>query len=540
MNYDDLESARAAWRRSGLLVDEVLGGTLQGAVSHHPNTPFTWISRARPDVATLSELYEQGIALAHGLKNLGVAPGDVVACQLPNWLEGAVSLVGAFAGGFTFLPIVHIYGAAELRQILTTSRARVLITAQVWKRSNFVDRLAEVLPLPELEHVIVVDGDGHNGHLSWRSVVESGTPNPLLPEPSISADDTCALIYTSGTSGGAKGLRHSHNSLRAAIRASVHSVIGPGLSFEPQPAGHIANLMTVLGAMVVGRPLVQVDEWDAKTALEICNRFQPYFMGGSPTYFLSLYEAEAAGEASPWPQVFATGGNSVPPEVITDAYRNGRIGFRMYGSSEVPAATLGRLTDSLVDRSETDGIPNPGCEFRIVDSEENNLRDDGVGEVLLRAPQMFQGYLQNSLNEEAITRDGWFRTGDLGRFNDSGRLIVTGRKKDIIIRGGENISAREVEEVVTRHPAIDAAVAISVPDSRYGERVCCVVRLIPGASISLDSLRTHFKEQGFAIQKTPEQLVEWEGPFPITSTGKVKKNEVRDRVMHGASARTLT
>jgi acyl-CoA synthetase (AMP-forming)/AMP-acid ligase II len=528
----DPSTLRADWRSSGYLSDRTVGDVLKTGTDRHSGARQHWISAERPATATLGEIGAEARKLAAGLIRLGLVPGDVVACQLPNWFEGAVAMQAVFLAELTLVPIVHIYDAAELRHILRDSRARALIMPNRWRKIDYVERLTDVVPLPELEHIIVVDGDGRDGYLTWKAVVEDTLARVKESPSTVSPDDICAIVYTSGTSAQSKGVMHTHNSLFAASRVLFEFCPIQTLKFSPNPAGHLGGLMSLIDATTHGTDTVFMDAWDPTVALEVCSRFEPYFMFASTPFFTSLFEVErSAGGPGRWPQAFGVGGARVPAEIIQDAAKYGRIGFRMYGSSEVPVATSGRIADPLHIRSETDGWPTMGGLLRIVDEDDKELPAGQDGELWLQSPQMFRGYVDASLDSEVITPDGWFRSGDLGRVDDDGLLTITGRKKDIIIRGGENISAAEVEAVLGSHPAVVQTIAISLPDERLGERVCSVVRLRSGAQLGLDEVRKHFKAAGVAIQKVPEYIYQWEGAFPETAEGKVRKSQIQKAVL---------
>jgi acyl-CoA synthetase (AMP-forming)/AMP-acid ligase II len=226
------------------------------------------------------------------------------------------------------------------------------------------------------------------------------------------------------------------------------------------------------------------------------------------------------------------GATPVPSALIERCAGRGMRPYRSYGSSEMPSVTMGRPDDPLEKRLTTEGRPMPGAEIRFVDDEGNDVVE---GELAVRGPELFLGYADEALNQNAFLPGGWFLTGDIGRFDPDGFLRITDRKKDVIIRGGENIASREVEEVLASHPAIREAAVVAAPDARMGEVVCAFVIAQPGAKVTLESIGAHFAAAGIARQKTPERIVLVED-FPRNSTGKIMKNELRDQVRTMAAA----
>jgi non-ribosomal peptide synthetase component E (peptide arylation enzyme) len=248
---------------------------------------------------------------------------------------------------------------------------------------------------------------------------------------------------------------------------------------------------------------------------------------GAPVYLATMLdEAERAGRDLSSLTEYLTGAADVPPALIERADRAGIAAYRCYGSSEHPTISSGRPSDPLVKRATTDGRVSPGNQVRIVDDAGRELPAGAQGEIVSRGPEQFLGYLASQLNADAYLPGGWLRSGDLGHLDSDGYLTVTGRKKDIIVRGGEKISAKEVEDVLLRHPAVDEAALVGAADERYGERACAFVVLRPGASLDLAEVQRHFAAAGLARQKTPEQLVITKA-LPRTAAGKVQKFALR-------------
>lgn len=531
-----IESARQRWRADGFLAGRTLAEALAEGAAAHPDTPIEWASAERPASATVGEVAAEGRRLGAALAQAGLRAGDVVACQLPNWREAAVVVQAVFGSGMVLLPLVPGSGSAELRHILTESRARAIVLPATWRRTDYVAQLEAALPLPTLEHVIVVGGDREHRHVRWEELLEGAEAAPSATPTAVrsSPDDACLVIYTSGSSAKPKGVVHTHDSVLASTRLSYEFAPQGAARFAPNPSGHMGALMALLDAMIFGTRVVFMDAWDPDEAVRICARIEPGFMPASTPFLQMLLDAEerAAPEPPAWPRSVGVGGTTVPRELLERMEASGRLAFRMYGSSEVPVATSGRFSDPFETRAGTDGHPTLGGRVAIVGPDGDPLAPGQQGEVLLQSPQMFRGYVDPTLDAECLTTDGWFRTGDLGVLGDDGTLTITGRVKDIVIRGGENISAPEVEAIVVAHPAVHEVAVVGLPDERLGERACCNIRLAPGHDgLGLDQLQAWFRERGVAIHKTPERVVIWERDFPRSTEGKVKKSAVRSTVL---------
>ncbi len=355
----------------------------------------------------------------------------------------------------------------------------------------------------------------------------------------VDSSSRAMLLYTSGSTAAPKAVQHSHNSLLVAARGTTIADLKYRPDFKyfiPSPVSHLAGVMFTLRPLVTAAPMLTVDTWSAERAFELCEEYQPDRMNASTFFFLSLFDCEAGlGKVGGWPKSFNTGGATVPPSLIENSDAQGRHGWRSYGSSEVPASNAGNPDEPLYRRSYTDGRTQMGSEIKIVDDDGKGVPTGEVGEVFSRGPQMFIGYVNEETNVDAFAPDGWFRTGDLGRLDYGGYLTIVGRKKDIVIRGGENLSTKEVEDVLVEHPAVLEASCLPVPDAIYGERMCAVVRLrSDGVTIDLEEVRRFFKERGVSTRKTPELLAVYMEEWPRTTYGKVMKPDLLAKVLeHG-------
>jgi cyclohexanecarboxylate-CoA ligase len=386
--------------------------------------------------------------------------------------------------------------------------------------------------LPALK-LAVVAGERTPGHCATGhgAVGYAGllaTPGGTYREPHPDPDERAVLMYTSGTTAEPKGVQHSHRTLLAEATSPVYTLNGPGARHLGLfPPGHMAGLLSLLRILLLGTPTVIMQAWDATLAGKLIDRHAVTACGGAPVQLSGLLDIQASGTARLRTlREFLTGAAPVPPSMIRRADAAGITAFRSYGSSEHPTVTAGTIADPLSPRAETDGRLLPGNQVRLVDAGGRDVPDGQQGEILTRGPELFTGYTDQPLNEAAFLPGRWFRTGDIGRIDAGGHLTVTDRLKDIIIRGGENISAKEVEDLLVTHPAVADVAVIPVPDPALGERVCAVVVARPGFTFDIEQAREHFATAGAARQKTPEVVVLVD-ELPRTPAGKVRKDVLR-------------
>jgi acyl-CoA synthetase (AMP-forming)/AMP-acid ligase II len=487
-------------------------------------------------VLTADELYTRARALAGALHRLGIRAGDVVAIQVPNWVEGNLMFQATMLLGAVVLPIIHIYGAAEVSYILRQSGAKLLIVPDRWRNIDYLARLAEIERPPTLRHVLVI-GDAPAGCLGWQALLDTATHD--YPEPELHPDDVALMVFTSGTTSDPKGVLHSHNSLLAELRAGWTRT-GDGdetraVVLSPWPAGHIAGVLGILRLYFSGAESVLMDAWNADAAARLVVEYRVTSSSGTPYFINSLLDAAAAGghDISTL-ATYMVGAANVPPETVERCERLGIVTYRSYGSSEHPTISGGEPSQPVDKRANTDGTLRPGVAVRIVDDHGEEVPMGTDGEILSIGPEQFVGYQQAAFNADAFDEQGWFRTGDIGRLDEEGYLTITDRKKDIIIRGGENIASKEVEDLLVTLAAVQEVAVTAMPDERLGEKVCAFVVLKRGARLTLDDVRAHFVSLKVARQKTPERL-EIVADLPRTASGKVKKFELRDRLRTGQS-----
>ncbi|SHN17204.1 class I adenylate-forming enzyme family protein [Cryptosporangium aurantiacum] len=496
---------------------------IRRAAAEHPDVRVVYHGPRGTVEITLAEHLRRAEAVAAGLHTLGVRRGDVVAIQVPHRIEGALAQQAGWLLGAVVLPIVPIYGPKELGFILGQSGASVFVVAP--GTTPAADLLARIGPLPALRTTVVIDADVPPGAVAWERLGGHDATEGLAADPA----DRALLVYTSGTTADPKGVQHSSETLLAELAAMTDFFPGGPdvVHLAVFPAGHVAGVLGLLRALAGATPTVSLEKWDAAAAAALIGRYRVSVSVGAPVHLLAILDAAREhGHDLSSLRDYMLGAAQVPPHVVARANELGIVAYRGYGSSEHPTISSGRATDPEEKRLTTDGRVTPGNEVRLVDDDGADVPTGQDGEIVVRGPEQFLGYLDASLNESAYLPGGWLRTGDVGRFDDEGYLTVTDRKKDIIVRGGENISSKEVEDVLGTHPDVLAAAVVGVPDPRYGERVGAFVVLRPGAAFTVADADAHVRAAGLARQKTPE-VIRVVDDLPRTPAGKVQKFALR-------------
>lgn len=434
---------------------------------------------------TYAELDARVSAVAAELRRRGVQPGDVVSSQLPNGVASMLLCLAVARAGAIHNPIIPIYREREVAFIRSQAGSAIFV-------ADDRDPLLE----------------------------PSGDPAAPLAPPDLDAPRF--LLYTSGSSADPKGVLHSDATLltECAAQAAYHEM-GPDEVFVmPSPVAHVSGLLYgILLPVFLGATSVLMPAWDPGRFLELVEAEGGTFCGGATPFLQAVVDHPQLDRFDVSSlRLFPCGGADVPPDLIRRAMA--RLGVRSgrgYGSTEFPSITSSAGPGEVDDkRAETDGRPIGENEVRIRD-----------GEIQARGPELFLGYRDPALDADAFTADGWFRTGDMGVLDADGYLTVTGRIKDIVIRRGEKISAREIEDLLHEHPEVRAVAIVAVPDERTGERACAFV--VPRSSSgppTLDALCAFLLDRGLSQRKLPEQL-EVVDELPMTASGKVKKHELR-------------
>ena len=491
---------------------------------------------------TYRELARMADRIAVGLARLGVGRGDIVACQLPNWWQFTLTYLACSRIGAVMNPLMHIFRERELSFMLQHGEAKVVIAPKTFRGFDFEQMITALQPsLPHLQHVVVVGGTGANSFdalLSGPKWEKQPDAQAILTANRPGPDDVTQLIYTSGTTGEPKGVMHSANTVMANIvpYAERLHLGADDVVLMASPMAHQTGFMYgLIMPILLQASAVLQDVWEPSKAVALINAEKASFTMASTPFLTDLARTVAeTGMAVPSLRTFLCAGAPIPGPLVEQARK--ALGAKIvsaWGMTENGAVTLTRLEDDDERSFNTDGCPLPGVEIRVVDIDGKPLPPGEPGKLLLRACSNFGGYLHRP-HLNATDADDWFDTGDLARIDERGYLRITGRSKDVIIRGGENIPVVEVESLLYRHPAVALAAVVAYPDERLGERACAVVVPKPGHTIDLPGLVQFLKDQKIAVQYIPERLIVRD-VMPSTPSGKIQKFKLRDMLRDEAT-----
>jgi cyclohexanecarboxylate-CoA ligase len=540
-----LPPRRAASVAQGHWADKTVNDLLDAAVAAHPDRVALTALRSdadQPRRFSTRELAAMADRIAVGLARLGVGRNDVVAMQLPNWWQFSLLALACARLGAVINPLMPIFRERELSFMLRHGEAKVFVVSAQFRGFDHA-AMARALQaeLPTLQHVVVVGSGGADDFealLSGPAWERERDAEAILHRSRPGPDDIVQLIYTSGTTGEPKGVLHSANTLLANIRPYAERL---GLSsadtvFMASPMAHQTGFMYgLLMPILLQCPAVLQDIWDPARAVQAIRATGATFTMASTPFLTDLTRAvREGGQGVPTLRTFLCAGAPIPGPLVQQARET--LGTKIvsaWGMTENGAVTLIRLDDADERAYTTDGCPLPGVDLKVVDFDGKELPRGESGKLLVRAASNFGGYLKRP-HLNGTDADGWFDTGDLARMDAEGYIRISGRSKDVIIRGGENIPVFEVESLLYKHPAVLQVAVVAYPDERLGERACAVVVPKPGQSIDLPEIVRFLKAEKVAVQYAPEKLVLLDA-MPATPSGKIQKFKLRELVV-GAAA----
>jgi acyl-CoA synthetase (AMP-forming)/AMP-acid ligase II len=516
----------ADYLKRDLWTDASLGDMVAAGLGSKSGAAFRVHSQVHPWSGSFGEVDRAARSLAAALQARGVGPGGVVAFQIPNWVEAGITFWAAAYLGAAVVPIVHFYGPKEVDYILRVTQPDVVITADKFGQSDFGATYADLLPKHGSPLWLLVDSAGGPlppGATRFSDLLDT---SPIEQQVKVDPDSVAVIAFTSGTTRDPKGVIHSQRTIGCETR-QLHRMF-PDLPPPPitgAPVGHFIGMVNAfLVPLMRTTPVNLVDVWDPGRILKLMLD-DNLAMAGGATYFLTsiLDHPDFTDEHRKRMPFSGLGGSTVPIAVTDRAERLGIKCYRSYGSTEHPSITVSYLEEPQDKRCMTDGHVIEGVEIRLGED----------GEIFSRGPDLCLGYTDPELTAAAFDAEGWYRTGDVGVLDSDGYLTITDRVSDIIIRGGENISAQEVEELMLGMEAIAEVGVVAAPDDRLGEHAAAVVRVRPGAKLpTLAQIREHLAGVGLAKQKWPESLHEV-ADFPRTPSGKVQKFHLRQMLRDG-------
>ena len=521
------------FRAAGHWRDRTVDHFLERAATLYPDTVAVIDGDRR---LTFADVERESLRLAAALYDRGVRPGDVVSFQLPNSADAVVVFHAIHRVRGVANPIVPIYREREVGFILGQAGTTVAFVPGTHRGFDHVAMYASLRQrLPELDLVVTTDGRATDGQtVGLADLIASATPEMIEAVralPPADPDDVCLLLYTSGTTADPKGALHSHNTL---VFENMSMIDTFGLNerdvvFNPSPVTHVTGVNCALTLpFLLGAPVVLQDAWDPEVALTRVLEERASFMIFATPFLRGLLDAAVArGVRTPSVRYIICGGADIPDSLVTRSTEVLGTVTRMYGATEGPSVTSANRFDDPYLRTGTDGRVLSPTEVIVSEGAGGIAATGVVGEVLWRGPDTFLGYLDASLNDEAFTADGFFRSGDLAYFDADGGIHIVGRIKDIINRSGEKISTHDVENELSEHPAVSEIAVVAGPDARTGERGCAFVVTRDAVDLTLEEVREFLSARGIAMQKVPESVFVVDS-LPKTASGKIQKFALRD------------
>ncbi|MBV5229503.1 medium-chain fatty-acid--CoA ligase [Escherichia coli] len=528
------EQRRAAYRQQGLWGDASLADYWQQTARAMPDKIAVVDNHGAS--YTYSALDHAASCLANWMLAKGIESGDRIAFQLPGWCEFTVIYLACLKIGAVSVPLLPSWREAELVWVLNKCQAKMFFAPTLFKQTRPVDLILPLQnQLPQLQQLVGVDKLAPaTSALSLSQIIADNTP--LTTAITVHGDELAAVLFTSGTEGLPKGVMLTHNNILASERAYCArlNLTWQDVFMMPAPLGHATGFLHgVTAPFLIGARSVLLDIFTPDACLALLEQQRcTCMLGATPFVYdlLNLLEKQPADLSAL--RFFLCGGTTIPKKVARECQQRGIKLLSVYGSTESSPHAVVNLDDPLSRFMHTDGYAAAGVEIKVVDDARKTLPPGCEGEEASRGANVFMGYFDEpELTARALDEEGWYYSGDLCCMDEAGYIKITGRKKDIIVRGGENISSREVEDILLQHPKIHDACVVAMPDERLGERSCAYVVLkAPHHSLSLEEVVAFFSRKRVAKYKYPEHIVVIE-KLPRTASGKIQKFLLRKDIM---------
>jgi len=528
------EQRRAAYRQQGLWGDASLADYWQQTARAMPDKIAVVDNHGAS--YTYSALDHAASCLANWMLAKGIESGDRIAFQLPGWCEFTVIYLACLKIGAVSVPLLPSWREAELVWVLNKCQAKMFFAPTLFKQTRPVDLILPLQnQLPQLQQIVGVDKLAPaTSSLSLSQIIADNTS--LTTAITTHGDELAAVLFTSGTEGLPKGVMLTHNNILASERAYCArlNLTWQDVFMMPAPLGHATGFLHgVTAPFLIGARSVLLDIFTPDACLALLEQQRcTCMLGATPFVYdlLNVLEKQPADLSAL--RFFLCGGTTIPKKVARECQQRGIKLLSVYGSTESSPHAVVNLDDPLSRFMHTDGYAAAGVEIKVGDDARKTLPPGCEGEEASRGPNVFMGYFDEpELTARALDEEGWYYSGDLCRMDEAGYIKITGRKKDIIVRGGENISSREVEDILLQHPKIHDACVVAMPDERLGERSCAYVVLkAPHHSLSLEEVVAFFSRKRVAKYKYPEHIVVIE-KLPRTTSGKIQKFLLRKDIM---------
>ncbi|EIZ9893004.1 medium-chain fatty-acid--CoA ligase [Escherichia coli] len=528
------EQRRAAYRQQGLWGDASLADYWQQTARAMPDKIAVVDNHGAS--YTYSALDHAASCLANWMLAKGIESGDRIAFQLPGWCEFTVIYLACLKIGAVSVPLLPSWREAELVWVLNKCQAKMFFAPTLFKQTRPVDLILPLQnQLPQLQQIVGVDKLAPaTSSLSLSQIIADNTS--LTTAITTHGDELAVVLFTSGTEGLPKGVMLTHNNILASERAYCArlNLTWQDVFMMPAPLGHATGFLHgVTAPFLIGARSVLLDIFTPDACLALLEQQRcTCMLGATPFVYdlLNVLEKQPADLSAL--RFFLCGGTTIPKKVARECQQRGIKLLSVYGSTESSPHAVVNLDDPLSRFMHTDGYAAAGVEIKVVDDARKTLPPGCEGEEASRGPNVFMGYFDEpELTARALDEEGWYYSGDLCRMDEAGYIKITGRKKDIIVRGGENISSREVEDILLQHPKIHDACVVAMSDERLGERSCAYVVLkAPHHSLSLEEVVAFFSRKRVAKYKYPEHIVVIE-KLPRTTSGKIQKFLLRKDIM---------
>ena len=532
-----IEGRRAYMQQHGYWHNFTVLDALKQAVAQQPNKTalVSYKQHQATHAFTYQELWQRTNQIALGLKRLGIQAHDVVACQLPNWWELTLLYLACSRIGAVLNPLMPIFRERELEFMLKHGEAKLLVVPKLFRGFDH-GALAQQLQakIPSLEHILVIDEQDGSFQQLYQQQLDAAQLAEL-DQYVLDPDQVTQLIFTSGTTGEPKGVMHTSNTLFANIveYANRLHLNQDDVVLMASPMAHQTGFMYGLMMPIwLNAKAVLQDIWEVKQAIDIIQSEQVSFTMASTPFLNDLSTQVAALNTHVASlKTFLCAGAPIPGPLVEQARQNLGVNvISAWGMTECGAVTMTLIEDPDERASHTDGKPLKGVEIKIVDKHGQEKPINSAGRLWVRSCSNFAGYLKRAHLNDTNGED-WFDTGDIAYQDEQGYIRICGRKKDVIIRGGENIPVAEIESLLYQHPKIATVALVAYPDERLGERACAIVKLKdPQQALDLSEILTFLQQHNLAKQYLPERLEVW-ASIPMTPSGKIQKFKLREMLV---------
>lgn len=538
--FDELKinpGQRDEYLKKGYWSDKTLLDCWEETVKKYPHREY--VKDDRGFRYTYRQLDEAASKVAAFLLDKGIKPQDMVSYQVPIWSEFVIITIACFKAGAVAYPIAMSYEEKELIRTLNITESKVYFGPTYFYKTDYEKRILSVKEeIPLLSSIVLLDfvkKKTSNNH-TLQEILQCYEPLKEEDCVHLKGQDLAVLLCTSGTTGGTKGVLLTHDNVRYSEETFNKELLltKDDIMFMPAPLNHATGFHHgIIAPMLLGAKVVLQQKYRCREAIDLMNREKcSYSMGATPFIYDILKELETNGGSLPFLKYYLCGGAPVPGYMVQRAWKFRILLCEVYGSTESVPHVFVRPKEALSLNGTTSGRAMEGVEVRVVDEEGNDVPPGMPGEEISRGPNVFIGYLKaRDITDSALDDDGWFHSGDICVMDEAGNIRIIGRKKDMIVRGGENLNANEINDKLEGCPGIGDHTVIGMPDDRLGERICAfVVPLLGYEQLSLSDVIGYLVKTNVPKRFWPERL-ELISKIPHTNSGKVKKYLLKEELM---------